>query len=131
MIGITISSAFGSLITWFLISTNNPYLFATLLTLDLTIVTVGNLTFQNFLSRITIKHRGKVMGFRSFMVNIGTVIGPIIGGILFDMANKIPFILSIFVELSLIPFYILAVYFMKGYLKETYELGEKIELERI
>ncbi|MFW9828182.1 MAG: MFS transporter [Candidatus Thorarchaeota archaeon] len=131
-IGITISSIFGSLVTWVLINIDNAFLFAALLTLDLTIITIGNLAFQNFLSRVTIKHRGKIMGFRIVMVNIGTVIGPIIGGIVLDMMGlKAPFIISIFVELSLIPFYILSVYLMKGHLTEKYEIREKIEVERI
>jgi len=132
MIGITISSVLGSLVTWFLINTTEPILFASLLTLDLTIITIGNLTFQNFLSRITIKHRGKLMGFRTVMVDFGSIIGPIFGGIVLDlMGLKAPFIISIFVELSLIPFYILSVYFMKGHLREKYEVSEHIELERI
>ncbi len=132
MIGITISSVLGSLVTWFLINTNEPFLFASLLTLDLTIVTIGNLTFQNFLSRVTIKHRGKLMGFRTVMVNFGSVIGPILGGLVSDiMGLKAPFIISIFVELSLVPFYILSVYLMKDHLKEKYEIIEKMELERI
>ncbi|MFX1299281.1 MAG: MFS transporter [Promethearchaeota archaeon] len=132
MIGISLSSILGSLITWILINTNNPYLFALLLTLDLTIVTIGNLTFQNFLSRVTIKNRGKLMGFRNVMINIGTIIGPILGGTALDlMGLKAPFIISIFVELSLIPFYILSVYFMKNHLREKYEMKEKIKFERI
>jgi len=132
MIGITISSVLGSLVTWLLINTTDPFLFASLLTLDLTIITIGHLTFQNFLSRITIKHRGKLMGFRTVMVDFGSIIGPIFGGIVLDlMGLKAPFIISIIVELSLIPFYILSVYFMKGHLKEKYELREQIELERI
>ncbi|MFX1592649.1 MAG: MFS transporter [Promethearchaeota archaeon] len=131
-VGITIASILGSIITWFLINTYNPFLFAILLTLDITIVTIGALTFQNFLSRITIRHRGKIMGFRIVMVNFGTIIGPILGGLVLDiMGLKAPFIISIFVELSLIPFYLLAVYLMKGHLKEKYELREPIELERI
>ena len=131
MVGLTVSSILGSLVTWLLISTDNPILFSIYLALDLTIIFVGSLTLQNFLSRITIKHRGKIMGFHGFMVNLGSLIGPILGGILFDIGTKIPFIISIFVELSLIPFYILSVYLMKGHLSEKYEFRERIELERI
>lgn len=132
MIGITISSTLGSIVTWFLINATVPLLFAILLTLDLMIVSVGNLTFQNFLSRITIKHRGKIMGFRTLMVNFGSVIGPILGGIALDMLGlKAPFIISIFVELSLIPFYLLAVYLMKSHLKEKYGLIEPVKVESI
>ena len=61
------------------------------------------------------------MGIQSFFFNIGAVVGPIMGGFFWDyFGNKAPFTISIIVELSLIPFYIIAVYLMKPHLTETY-----------
>ena len=120
-IGIGISSFLGSIITWFLINSQNIVIFSILLTIDMTIISVGGLGFQNFLSRISISNRGKIMGIQSFFFNIGAVVGPIMGGFFWDyFGNKAPFTISIIVELSLIPFYIIAVYLMKPHLTETY-----------
>jgi MFS family permease len=61
------------------------------------------------------------MGTQSFFNNIGAAIGPVMGGFFWDfLGNKAPFITSIVVELSLIPFYIIAVYLMKPHLTEKY-----------
>ncbi len=131
-VGISLSSALGSLVTWILINSPNVIIFSLLYVLDVTIASVGNLVFQNFLSRISIKSRGKVLGLRSFSSNFGGIIGPIIGGFLWDvLGHKAPFIVSILVELSLIPMYILAVYSLKKYLTETYNIKEKIQIEKI
>ena len=120
-IGIGISSFLGSIITFFLINSQNIIIFAILLVLDMTIISIGALAFQNFLSRISISNRGKIMGIQSFFSNMGAVVGPIMGGFFWDyFGNKAPFIISIIVELSLIPFYIIAVYLMKPHLTETY-----------
>jgi MFS family permease len=120
-IGIAISSFLGSIITWFLINSQNIVVFAILLVIDTTIISTGGLVFQNFLSRVSISSRGKIMGTQSFFNNIGAAIGPVMGGFFWDfLGNKAPFITSIVVELSLIPFYIIAVYLMKPHLTEKY-----------
>ncbi|MCK4239598.1 MAG: MFS transporter, partial [Candidatus Lokiarchaeota archaeon] len=62
LIGITVSSVIGSIITWFLINTTNLWIFAILLIFDITIVGTASLVLINLLSRITLKHRGKIMG---------------------------------------------------------------------
>lgn len=131
-LGISLSSTLGSLVTWFLINSPNVIMFSILYVLDVTIASVGNLVFQNFLSRISVKSRGKILGLRSFSSNFGGIIGPIIGGLLWDnLGHKAPFVVSILVELTLIPMYILAVYSLKNYLTETYGIDKKIQLENI
>jgi MFS family permease len=92
------------------------------LLIDLTIVISAGLIFQNLVSRITIEHRGKILGTGEFFGFMGNVIGPILGGIVWDfMGSKFPFIISIYVELSLIPLYLLVVYFLLPHLAETYD----------
>ena len=120
-IGIGVSSFLGSVVTWFLINSPNIIVFAILLVIDMTIISTGALIFQSFLSRISISNRGKVMGVQSLFNNIGAATGPIMGGLLWDyLGNSAPFIVSIIFELSLIPFYIIAVYLMKPHLTEKY-----------
>ncbi|MFX1444893.1 MAG: MFS transporter [Promethearchaeota archaeon] len=124
-IAIVILSLSGAIITWFLINTQNLLIFAILLLLDLTTAIAAGLLFRNLLSRITIEHRGKILGICSVFVNIGSIIGPILGGIVWDVSGpKAPFILSIFVELCLIPLYFIVVHLLVPHVAETYEKKE-------
>jgi MFS family permease len=121
-VGITITSLLGALVTWFLINSGNIWIFAALLLVDLTIVISASLIFQNLVSRITIEHRGKILGFGEFFAFFGAVFGPILGGIAWDFIGpQFPFIISIFVELSLIPLYLAVVYLLLPHIAESYE----------
>ncbi|KKK61978.1 hypothetical protein LCGC14_3008940, partial [marine sediment metagenome] len=125
-LGITIISLSGALVTWLLINSINIWIFSGLLLVDLTIMISGGLFFQNLLSRITIKNRGKILGMGEFIASLGSVVGPILGGIAWDFISpQYPFIISIFVELSLIPLYLVVVYYLLPHLAETYEIEEK------
>ena len=124
-IAIVILSLSGALITWFLINTQNLFVFAVLLLLDLTIAISAGLLFRNLLSRITIEHRGKILGICSVFMNMGSIIGPILGGFVWDMYGpKAPFIISIFVELSLIPLYVIVIYLLLPHVAETFDKKE-------
>ncbi len=121
-IAIVILSLSGAIITWFLINTQDLFIFAILLLLDLTIAISAGLLFRNLLSRITIEHRGKILGICSVFVNIGSIIGPILGGFVWDVSGpKAPFMVSIFVELCLIPLYFIVVHLLLPHVAETYE----------
>jgi len=122
-VGITVTSFLGAIVTWFLINSQNIWMFAILLLVDLTIIITAGLIFQNFLSRITIEHRGKILGIGESFSSLGSVIGPILGGVAWDYVSpQFPFIISIFVELSLIPLYLVVVYYLIPHLAETYEI---------
>ncbi|MBD3197807.1 MAG: MFS transporter [Candidatus Lokiarchaeota archaeon] len=126
-IGITISSLLGALFTWLLISTSNLWIFSILLIIDYTIVNSANLVLNNFLSRISLKHRGKVMSLNSMCKNLGNITGPIIGGLVWDYISiTAPFIISIFVELLLIPIYLVGIFYLKPHLTEQYEVSESL-----
>lgn len=121
-IAIIILSLSGAIVTWFLINTKNILIFAILLLIDLTIAISAGLLFRNLLSRITIEHRGKILGICSFFVNIGSIVGPILGGFVWDISGpKAPFIVSIFVELCLIPLYLIVIYLLLPHVAETYD----------
>ena len=129
-IGITIASLLGASVTWFLINSGNIWIFAALLLIDMTIMIAAGLIFQNLVSRISKEHRGKILGFGEFFAFLGNVIGPILGGILWDsLGSKFPFIISIFVELSLIPLYLGVVYLLIPHLAESYKITGERESE--
>jgi len=126
-IGITVSSLLGALFTLLLISTSNLWVFSVLLIIDYTIVNSANLVLNNFLSRISLKHRGKILSLNSMCKNLGNFTGPIIGGLVWDNINiRAPFIISIFVELILIPIYLIGIFYLKPHLIEKYEVKETI-----
>jgi len=119
-LGISLASVLGAIITFCLINTSELWMFAFLLILDVTVVTTGGLILSNFISRVSKSHRGKIFGFQSTFNNIGAIIGPIFGGIVWDLFGpKSPFIVSIVVELALIPFFIIAIFYLKPHLAES------------
>jgi MFS family permease len=125
-IGIVVTSSLGALTTWLLINTYNLWIFSLILLIDMAISISSGLIFQNILSRISRIYRGKALGTGDFFMFLGNFIGPILGGITWDLfGQKFPFIISIFVELSLIPFYALVVYLLLPNLEEKFE--KKIE----
>jgi len=126
-IGILIFNMSGAILTWILINSDNAIIFAIILVFDMAIINTANLIFQNLVSRITSKHRGKLFGFFQFFGNVGAIIGPILGGIALDSFGlKAPFLISIVVELCLIPFYVILVHILKPHLREKYD--EKVKI---
>ncbi len=108
-VGVAISSIIGAFATFFLINTTTTWGFMLVLVLDSTMNITSGLVMQNFISRVTRTHRGRLFGTRTLIVQLGGIIGPVIGGILWDtMGIRWPFIVSIFVELSLIPLFLIA-----------------------
>ena len=121
-LGITLAAISGALVTWFLINTTNLWIFSLLLLIDVTIGTAGGLIFQNLMSRINLESRGKIFGILTFITNIGGVIGPIIGGYIFEIYRKLPFITSIFVELAIIPLYWIVIRYLLPHIAEKLEV---------
>ena len=100
----------------------NIWIFAILLLIDLTIGLSAGLIFMNLMSRIKIQHRGKIFGLASFFTNLGGAIGPILGGFVYDtLGPKSPFIISIFVELFMIPLYWVIIRILIPYADESYD----------
>ncbi|MFX1538899.1 MAG: MFS transporter [Promethearchaeota archaeon] len=124
-LGISIASGLGALVTFSLINTSNLWIFAVLLIMDVTVVTTGELIISNIISRVSKSHRGKIFGFQSTFTNFGAIIGPILGGIVWDLySSKSPFIVSIVVELALIPLFILAIFLLMPHLAESLEVKD-------
>ncbi|GAG82047.1 unnamed protein product, partial [marine sediment metagenome] len=126
-IGIMISCVTGALFTLLLINTTNPILFSLYLVVDSTFAIGGGLILMNLYSRISKVHRGKVFGLTSWIGRWGGITGPIVGGILWDLnTSQAPFILSIFVEIALIPLFILAIWKLEPHLAEKVKKPKKI-----
>jgi MFS family permease len=125
--GMPIISALGATFTAILIFLPTGWSFGLLLLVDITFALSGNLIFQNFLSRVSKAHRGKMFAMFSWVSRVGATIGPIIGGLVYDTNHRIPFIISIFAELLLIPFFLLSFKLLKPHLVEKVAIDVKIQ----
>ncbi|MFX0105877.1 MAG: MFS transporter, partial [Candidatus Hodarchaeota archaeon] len=83
-LGISIASALGGIITFLIIYTKDLWFFAFLLIFDNTIMLTSGFIFINFLSRVSVKHRGKIFSTITLFESIGMIIGPILGGIVWE-----------------------------------------------
>ncbi|MFX1378364.1 MAG: MFS transporter [Promethearchaeota archaeon] len=120
---VAISSFFGGLVTWLIINSGNLWIFSILLIIDNTIMLTVSFVFINFLSRVSIKHRGKIFGMITLFDSIGMIIGPFLGGMVYlNISHQAPFIISIIVEWSLISFFIIGMKLLNPYLVEPIEV---------
>ncbi|MFX1593197.1 MAG: MFS transporter [Promethearchaeota archaeon] len=118
-----ISSFCGGVVTWLIINSGNLWVFSILLIIDNTIMLTVSFVFVNFLSRVSIKHRGKIFGMITLFESIGMIIGPFLGGIVWEIiSHQAPFIISIIVEWSLISFFIIGMRLLNPYLVEPIEV---------
>ncbi|MFX1500038.1 MAG: MFS transporter [Promethearchaeota archaeon] len=125
-ISIMLISGFGSLVTWLIVNSTSGFVFGIILIFDSTLAWASSLVLQNLLSRISKGHRGKIFGMTQWMSFLGAIIGPIVGGLAWDhLGPQSPFIISIFIELSLIPLYITAIRILRPYMAEKIEENYK------
>ena len=119
ILGMAIVSSLGAFVTWLIINSTSGYVFGLILLFDSTFAWGGGLILQNVLSRISKIHRGKVFGAAQWLSLLGAVVGPIIGGFVYDTIGPTsPFVISIFIELSVIPLYAIAIRTLKPYMAE-------------
>lgn len=117
--GFFLISCSGALITWLLLSSPSIWVFMFLLIFDVAINSTANLLMEQIFSRISRKNRGKSFSTRNIAQNVGGIIGQISGGLLFDKIGiTAPFLVSIAVELSLIPLFLIALKLILPYLEE-------------
>ncbi|MFX0057271.1 MAG: MFS transporter [Candidatus Hodarchaeota archaeon] len=116
---ITISSILGGITTWFVIISKDLWIFTFLLIIDNVIALFSSFALINFLSRISKKHRGKIFGSLTSFEQLGFSLGPILGGYVWDTIGQIaPFLISIIVEWSLIPFFIFGFWILSPHVDE-------------
>ena len=119
VLGVAVVSGLGALATWFIINSTSGLMFGFILLFDATFAWGGNLILQNVLSRISKIHRGKIFGAAQWLSLLGAVLGPTLGGLAWDnLGPSAPFMISIFIELSVIPLYAIAIISLKPYMAE-------------
>ena len=125
-IGIAVVAIMGALFTWLLINSPNGWVFAGLLILDAGFAQAGGLISANISSRISKSHRGRVFGSITWISRVGAIIGPILGGYLWDtLGPESPFIISIFVEILLIIPFLIAIRYLLLHMEERIVPGAK------
>lgn len=121
-IGISIAAFLGGIVTLLIINTTNLWFFAFLLIIDNTIMLTVGFVFINFLSRVSVKHRGKIFSLVTAFESLGMIIGPVLGGFVWDTINQqAPFIISVIVEWALIPFFIIGIWILSPRVVENIE----------
>ncbi|MHA1914076.1 MAG: MFS transporter [Promethearchaeota archaeon] len=121
-LAISVASLLGGLVTWMIMITRNLWVFSVLLVIDNTIMLTSGFIFMNFLSRVSEKHRGKIFGITTTFDSLGMIIGPILGGIVWDVLNSTaPFVITIMVEWFLIPFFIVGIWILNPRVVELLE----------
>ncbi|MFX1311400.1 MAG: MFS transporter [Promethearchaeota archaeon] len=124
-IGISIASIIGGFITLLIIFCRDLWFFSFLLIIDNTILLTTGFIMVNFISRVSIKHRGKLFGLISVFESVGMIIGPFLGGFVWDtISPQAPFIISIIAEWSLIPFFILGIWILRFNIVEIIDIKE-------
>ncbi|MFX0082288.1 MAG: MFS transporter [Candidatus Hodarchaeota archaeon] len=119
---LSITSIIGGIVTWIIVFfTRNIWVFSLLLVIDNTIMLTAGFVFINFLSRVSVKHRGKIFGLITSFDSIGMIIGPILGGLVYQISKTSPFIISILVEWALIPFFVFGIWILNPQVVETLE----------
>jgi hypothetical protein len=124
-VSIIIINVFKALMIWLLIGAFASIDYAIILIFLYIALESNGYFIQAIMSRVSIKHRGKIFGLHMWIDRLGRVIGPLIGGILWDtLTYNSPFILSIYMGLFLIPIFIFAIRRMGPYMVEQVEVFE-------
>ena len=121
---VTFIGIFKAILIWLLIYTFTPIDFAVILIFLYITLESNSYFIQAIMSRVSIKHRGKIFGLNIWIDQLGRVIGPIMGGFLWDtLSYTAPFIFSIFIGLGLIPFMIFAIRKLSPYMIEQVDIN--------
>ncbi|MBA7642736.1 hypothetical protein ES703_50444 [subsurface metagenome] len=114
---------FKALMIWLLINAFSPIDFAVVLIFLYISLESNGYLIQALMSRVSIKHRGKIFGLNMWIDRLGRVIGPLIGGILWDTLDyNVPFIISIYIGLCIIPIFIFAIQKLSPYMVEQVDI---------
>lgn len=123
-ISITIASILGGITTWLVIISKDLWIFTFLLIIDNVIALFSSFALINFLSRISKKHRGKLIGSLTSFEQLGFSVGPILGGYVWDLIGQsAPFLISIIVEWSLIPLFIIGFWILNPHIEEPVNIS--------
>ncbi len=125
LISLILIYLFRALFTWLLIVMVSPWTFALILIFYHTTVIANTYLMHSIVSRVSTTHRGKIFGAYEVMRLLGSVIGPMIGGIIWDnpsLSRQTPFIISAIVLILMIPYILFAIWKLKPYMAEKIDL---------
>jgi MFS family permease len=125
LLSVIVIGIFKAVMIWLLISAFSAYDFAIILIFLYIAAESNGYLIQAIMSRISVKHRGKIFGLNMWIDRLGRVIGPLIGGILWDTLDyNLPFIISIYMGLGLIPIFMLAIRKLSPHMIEQVEIDK-------
>ncbi|MHA2035152.1 MAG: MFS transporter [Promethearchaeota archaeon] len=125
LLSLIVIGIFKSLMIWILILTISPIDFAIVLIFLYIAAESNSYLIQAIMSRLSIKHRGKVFGLTMWIDRLGRTIGPLIGGILWATQDfNLPFIISVYMGLCLIPLFMFAIRKLSPYMVEQVEIDK-------
>ena len=112
--GFTICAFLNVLTIYLLIQTNIIPLFSLFLTFNEILTLAITLLLVNIFSSLSKIHRGKFLGFQTFLTNFGGIIGSFAGGYFWEIYSMhAPFLVAIVLNLIIIPFFIVSLIFLK------------------
>ncbi|GAB4315714.1 MAG: hypothetical protein Kow0069_17620 [Promethearchaeota archaeon] len=95
-VGIAVISVLGAVVTGVLV-------------VDNAVVLAADLVISNAFSRVSKRKRGRVLGLQNTVGPLGATVGPLLGGFTWDVWGPAsPFLVSIVVELALVPIFFVA-----------------------
>ena len=125
LLSVIVIGVFKALMIWLLIFAFTPIDFAIILIFLYIAAESNGYLLQAIMSRISIKHRGKVFGLHMWIDRLGRVIGPLIGGVLWvTLGDRIPFIISVYLGLGLIPLFMLAIRMLSSFMVEQVDIDK-------
>ncbi|MHA1217210.1 MAG: MFS transporter [Candidatus Heimdallarchaeaceae archaeon] len=110
------ASILGAVMTWLLINSTQIWQFSIIFLVDSTVVATGGLVLTKIVSAISKERRGTVFGLHDTISNLGNIGGPLIGGALWDVRDRAPFILSIIIEGCLAVVYPIAMLILRKHI---------------
>ena len=103
---LVVASVLGSVSTYALVYVDAVYQGALLLCLDFSAMALVSMLLEKLISSLSTTHRSSLQGKMSFALSGGRIVGPVIGGLLWDKwGRSVPFTTSAVLEFALGVFY--------------------------
>lgn len=124
-ITLSVASVVGAGMTWLLINSSKIWQFSMIFIIDTTVVATAGLVLTKVISTVSRERRGTVFGLHDSVTNLSRIAGPLVGGALWDVRDRAPFILSIAIEGVLAVLYPVAIVI----LSKTIDVNGSAELK--
>jgi MFS family permease len=129
-ITLSVASIVGAGMTWLLINSSKIWQFSVIFIIDTTVVATAGLVLTKVISTVSRERRGSVFGLHDSVTNLSRIAGPLIGGALWDIRDRAPFILSIAIEGVLAVLYPLAIIILAKTIVIDNNKEDKLEVSK-